>query len=66
VIDKFLNRMISRVRIVVENVISGVKRCLDCKRRIKADQREYFGRCDGDCLWFAQLAGNISTANAND
>ena len=26
-IDKFLNRMISRVRIVVENVISGIKRC---------------------------------------
>ena len=26
-IDKFLNRMISRVRMVVENVICGVKRC---------------------------------------
>lgn len=26
-IDKFLNKMISSVRIVVENVISGVKRC---------------------------------------
>jgi len=26
-IDKFLNKIISRVRIVVENVISGVKRC---------------------------------------
>lgn len=26
-IDKFLNRLISRVRIVVENVICGVKRC---------------------------------------
>ena len=26
-IDKFLNKLISRVRIVVENVISGVKRC---------------------------------------
>jgi hypothetical protein len=26
-IDKFLNRIISRVRIVVENVICGIKRC---------------------------------------
>lgn len=26
-IDKFLNRLISRVRIVIENVISGIKRC---------------------------------------
>lgn len=26
-IDKFLNKLISRVRIVVENVICGVKRC---------------------------------------
>ena len=48
--DKFLNKMISRVRIVVENVISGVKRCLDCERRVKTNQRRYFGRCNGDCL----------------
>lgn len=26
-VDKFLNKLISRVRIVVENVICGVKRC---------------------------------------
>ncbi len=26
-IDKFLNRLISRLRIVVENVICGIKRC---------------------------------------
>lgn len=26
-IDKFFNRLISSVRIVVENVISGIKRC---------------------------------------
>jgi hypothetical protein len=26
-VDKFLNRLISRVRIVVENVICGIKRC---------------------------------------
>jgi hypothetical protein len=26
-IDKFLNRLISRVRIVMENVICGIKRC---------------------------------------
>lgn len=26
-VDKFFNRLISSVRIVVENVISGVKRC---------------------------------------
>ncbi len=26
-IDKFLNRLISKVRIVVENVLCGVKRC---------------------------------------
>jgi hypothetical protein len=25
--DKFLNHLISRVRIIVENVIAGVKRC---------------------------------------
>jgi len=65
-IDKFLNKMISRVRIVVENVIGGVKRCLDCERRIKTDQREDFRRDDGDCLWLAQLASNIPTTNAND
>ena len=26
-VDRFLNKLISRVRIVVENVICGVKRC---------------------------------------
>jgi hypothetical protein len=26
-VDKFLNRLISKVRIVVENVICGIKRC---------------------------------------
>ncbi|MBA4182477.1 MAG: hypothetical protein H0X49_00475 [Acidobacteria bacterium] len=26
-VEKFLNRLISRVRIVVENVICGIKRC---------------------------------------
>lgn len=37
-IDKFFNKIISRVRIVVENVISGVKRCRivkDCLRLTK-------------------------------
>ena len=35
VIDKFLNKMISRVRIVVENVISGVKRCRIVKDELR-------------------------------
>ncbi len=34
-IDKFLNRMISRVRIVVENVISGIKRCRIVKDELR-------------------------------
>jgi len=34
-IDKFLNRLISRVRIVVENVICGVKRCRIVKDRLR-------------------------------
>ena len=34
-IDKFLNKMISRVRIVVENVISGVKRCRIVKDELR-------------------------------
>ncbi len=37
-IDKFFNKIISRVRIVVENVISRVKRCRivkDCLRMTK-------------------------------
>jgi len=37
-VDKFFNKIISRVRIVVENVISGVKRCRivkDCLRLTK-------------------------------
>ena len=29
--DKFLNRLVSSVRIVVENVIAGVKRCRTVK-----------------------------------
>ncbi len=33
--DKFLNRMISRVRIVVENVICGVKRCRIVKEPLR-------------------------------
>ena len=33
--DKFLNKMISRVRIVVENVISGVKRCRIVKDELR-------------------------------
>ena len=34
-IDKFLNKMISRVRMVVENVISGVKRCRIVKDELR-------------------------------
>lgn len=37
-VDKFFNKIISSVRIVVENVISGVKRCRivkDCLRLTK-------------------------------
>lgn len=34
-IDKFLNKLISRVRIVVENVISGVKRCRIVKDELR-------------------------------
>ncbi len=34
-IDKFLNKMISRVRIVVENVICGVKRCRIVKDELR-------------------------------
>ena len=35
VIDKFLNRLISRVRIVVENVICGIKRCRIVKEPLR-------------------------------
>ncbi len=34
-IDKFFNKIISRVRIVVENVISGVKRCRIVKDKLR-------------------------------
>jgi len=33
--DKFINRMISRVRIVIENVICGVKRSRIVKDRLR-------------------------------
>ena len=35
VIDKFLNRLISRVRIVVENVICGIRRCRIVKDQLR-------------------------------
>ena len=34
-IDKFFNKVISRVRIVVENVISGIKRCRIVKDELR-------------------------------
>jgi hypothetical protein len=34
-IDKFLNKIISRVRMVVENVISGIKRCRIVKDELR-------------------------------
>jgi hypothetical protein len=34
-VDKFLNKLISSVRIVVENVICGVKRCRIVKDRLR-------------------------------
>jgi hypothetical protein len=34
-IDKFLNKMISTVRIVVENVICGIKRCRIVKDQLR-------------------------------
>jgi len=34
-IDKFLNKMISQVRIVVENVICGVKQCRIVKEPLR-------------------------------
>ncbi len=39
-IDKFLNKMISRVRIVVENVISGVKRCRIVKEPLRLTKEQ--------------------------
>ncbi len=39
-IDKFLNRMISRVRIVVENVICGVKRCRIVKDTLRLTKEQ--------------------------
>jgi hypothetical protein len=38
-IDKFLNKLISRVRIVVENVISGVKRCRIVKDTLRLTKK---------------------------
>jgi len=34
-IDKFINKIISSVRIVVENVISGIKRCRIVKDELR-------------------------------
>jgi len=62
---KFLNKIISSVPIVVANVISGGKRCLDCERRVEIDERVSFGCGDGDCLWSAQSENYISTTNEN-
>ena len=33
------------------------------QRRIEINQNSYFTPPNGDCLWFAQLASNISTAS---
>jgi hypothetical protein len=33
--EKFMNKLIARVRIVVENVISGVKRCRIVKETLR-------------------------------
>lgn len=38
-VDKFLNKLISRVRIVVENVISGVKRCRIVKDELRLTKK---------------------------
>ena len=39
-IDKFLNKMISNVRIVVENVICGVKRCRIVKEPLRLTKQK--------------------------
>ena len=39
-IDKFFNRIISSVRIVVENVISGVKRCRIVKDTLRLTKEQ--------------------------
>lgn len=39
-IDKFMNKLISRVRIVVENVISGVKRCRIVKDELRLTKKD--------------------------
>ncbi|MBA4121199.1 MAG: hypothetical protein H0X72_01875 [Acidobacteria bacterium] len=39
-IEKFLNRMISRVRIMVENVICGVKRCRIVKDTLRLTKEQ--------------------------
>ncbi len=43
VTEKFLNKLIARVRIVVENVISGVKRCRIVKETLRLTKE---GRSD--------------------
>ena len=48
--DKFLNRMISRVRIVVENVISGVKRCRIVKDELRLTKEKISDVVMGDCV----------------
>ena len=39
-IDKFINKIISSVRIVVENVISGIKRCRIVKDKLRLTKED--------------------------
>jgi hypothetical protein len=51
--DKFLNHLIASVRIVVEHVIAGVKRCRIVKDVFRLTTGGIVGYGHGDCLWFA-------------
>ena len=54
VADKFLNQVIASIRIEVEHVIAGIKRCRIVKDVLRLTKEGSLRRGDGDRLWAAQ------------
>ena len=59
--EQFLNHLVSSARVVVENVIAGVKRCRTVKEVLRLTKSGISDLVMDDCLWSAQSPGLLSS-----
>ena len=59
--DHLLNHLVSKARVVVENVLAGVQTGSECPRCLAPDDRWYCGAGSGDCVRVAYSPRQLSS-----